>query len=180
MNYTLYQLLWFFLFYSFIGWAIGTSVAAVREHRFIDVGFLFGPYCPACGFGAVAFAVFLPELKNHLFSFSRRRYPFHLLSHFPLVSFWKKGFPSKMVGLFTEKISVWWLCQPSIHCRMGSFRRSMYLIGESRTEGTAHSYPFQPGHYTVDHPVHDPLSGSDRHCDCYQSRSFPAEKTLHH
>lgn len=67
MNYTLYQLLWFFLLYSFIGWAIGTSVAAVREHRFIDVGFLFGPYCPAYGFGAVAFAVFLPELKNHLF-----------------------------------------------------------------------------------------------------------------
>lgn len=46
---------------------IGTSVAAVREHRFIDVGFLFGPYCPAYGFGAVVFAVFLPELKNHLF-----------------------------------------------------------------------------------------------------------------
>lgn len=67
MNYTLYQLLWFFLLYSFIGWVIGTSVAAVREHRFIDVGFLFGPYCPAYGFGAVAFAVFLPELRNHLF-----------------------------------------------------------------------------------------------------------------
>lgn len=67
MNYTLYQLLWFFLLYSFIGWVIGTSVAAVREHRFIDVGFLFGPYCPAYGFGAVAFAVFLPEFKNHLF-----------------------------------------------------------------------------------------------------------------
>lgn len=67
MNYTLYQLLWFFLLYSFIGWTIGTSVAAVREHRFIDVGFLFGPYCPAYGFGAVAFAVFLPELRNHLF-----------------------------------------------------------------------------------------------------------------
>lgn len=67
MNYTLYQLLWFYLLYSFIGWTIGTSVAAVREHRFIDVGFLFGPYCPAYGFGAVAFAVFLPELRNHLF-----------------------------------------------------------------------------------------------------------------
>ena len=67
MNYTLYQLLWFYLLYSFIGWTIGTSVAAVREHRFIDVGFLFGPYCPVYGFGAVAFAVFLPELRNHLF-----------------------------------------------------------------------------------------------------------------
>lgn len=67
MNYTLYQLLWFFLLYSFIGWAVGTAVAAVREHLFIDVGFLFGPYCPAYGFSAVAFTVFLPELKNQLF-----------------------------------------------------------------------------------------------------------------
>ena len=89
MNYTLYQLLWFFLLYSFIGWAVGTSVAAVREHLFIDVGFLFGPYCPAYGFSAVAFTVFLPELKNQLFLAVSS---FHLLSHFQQALFWKKYF----------------------------------------------------------------------------------------
>lgn len=67
MDYSICQLLWFFLLYSFIGWVIGTAAAAVREKKFVDVGFLFGPYCPAYGIGAVAFAVFLPELRNSLF-----------------------------------------------------------------------------------------------------------------
>ncbi|MEE0419132.1 MAG: putative ABC transporter permease [Lachnospiraceae bacterium] len=67
MEYSIYHLLWFFLVYSFAGWAVGTAVAAVREKKFVDVGFLYGPYCPAYGLGAVAFAVFLPELRNKLF-----------------------------------------------------------------------------------------------------------------
>ena len=40
MEYTAYQLLWFFLIYSVAGWAIGTAGAAVREKKFVDVGFL--------------------------------------------------------------------------------------------------------------------------------------------
>lgn len=67
MGYSLYQLSWLFLIYSFMGWVIGTAAAAVRERKFIDVGFLFGPCCPAYGFGALAFAIFLPELKNEWF-----------------------------------------------------------------------------------------------------------------
>ena len=67
MEYTAYQLLWFFFIYSFAGWVIGTAGAAVREKKFVDVGFLYGPLCPAYGFGALAFSIFLPELKNNLF-----------------------------------------------------------------------------------------------------------------
>ncbi|MDO5136709.1 MAG: putative ABC transporter permease [Eubacteriales bacterium] len=67
MEYTCYQLLWFFLFYSFLGWMLGTLYAAVREKRFLDVGFLYGPYCPAYGFCGVAMALFLTELKSQLF-----------------------------------------------------------------------------------------------------------------
>lgn len=66
MIYTWYEILWFFLIYSFVGWIIGTSGAALKEKKFIDVGFLFGPWCPCYGFGAVGFALFLPELKEHL------------------------------------------------------------------------------------------------------------------
>lgn len=67
LAYSMYQMLWFFIIYSVIGWALGTVAAAVREKKFIDVGFLFGPWCPAYGFSAVLFAIFLPELKNKLF-----------------------------------------------------------------------------------------------------------------
>lgn len=64
MSYTWYEVFWFFLLYSFAGWVIGTSGAALKEKKFIDVGFLFGPWCPSYGFGAVGFALFLPELKE--------------------------------------------------------------------------------------------------------------------
>lgn len=67
LTYSLYQLAWIFLIYSFMGWAIGTAMAAMREKKFIDVGFLFGPYCPAYGFGGLLFSVFLAELRNQLF-----------------------------------------------------------------------------------------------------------------
>ena len=67
MNYSLYQLSWIFLICSFIGWVLATSAAAIREKKFIDVGFLYGPYCPAYGFSAVLFILFLSELKNSLF-----------------------------------------------------------------------------------------------------------------
>ena len=67
MNQFLYELLWFFFTYAFAGWVIGTALAAVREKKFVDVGFLYGPLCPAYGLGGVAFALFLTELKDHLF-----------------------------------------------------------------------------------------------------------------
>ena len=63
----MYELLWFFILYSLAGWALGTAAAAVREKKFVDIGFLFGPYCPSYGISALLFAVFLSELKNNLF-----------------------------------------------------------------------------------------------------------------
>lgn len=67
MNQILYELVWLFFVYAFAGWVIGTVLAAVREKKFVDVGFLYGPLCPAYGLGGVIFAVFLTELKEHLF-----------------------------------------------------------------------------------------------------------------
>lgn len=67
MNYSIYQLSYFFLFYAFCGWALSTAVTAVRERKFVDVGFLFGPYCPAYGVGGLLFAIFLQDLHNKLF-----------------------------------------------------------------------------------------------------------------
>ena len=67
MSPILYDLLWFFFLYAFAGWVIGTAAAAVREKKFVDVGFLYGPICPAYGFGGVIYIIFLTELRGHLF-----------------------------------------------------------------------------------------------------------------
>ena len=67
MNLTGYGLLWLFFLYSFTGWVIGTAAAAIREKKFVDVGFLYGPLCPAYGITGVIYALFLTELKEQLF-----------------------------------------------------------------------------------------------------------------
>lgn len=67
MIYSFADLFWFFLIYSFIGWCIEVCYAAVRRKQFVNRGFINSPLCPVYGFGAVLFALFLPELKNNLF-----------------------------------------------------------------------------------------------------------------
>lgn len=64
MEYTLYQLLWFFLIYAFLGWLMETALAAVRKRRLLNRGFLNAPFSPVYGLAAVLFAIFLPELRS--------------------------------------------------------------------------------------------------------------------
>ena len=66
-SYHVYQLLWIFFVYSFIGWCGEAAMAAVRRHKFVNRGFVSGPLCPVYGAGAAAVAVFLPELHDRLF-----------------------------------------------------------------------------------------------------------------
>ena len=40
-----------FLVYSFIGWCIEVVLTLINEKKFIDRGFLLGPYCPIYGYG---------------------------------------------------------------------------------------------------------------------------------
>lgn len=67
MVYSFYELMWFFFIYSFIGWCGEVCMAAFKRRKFINRGFVSSPFCPIYGIGAVAFAVFLPELKSNLF-----------------------------------------------------------------------------------------------------------------
>ena len=64
MTYTWYQLFWFFLIYSFIGWCGEVAVSVIKQHKFVNRGFITGPLCPIYGLGAFAFAIFLPDLKD--------------------------------------------------------------------------------------------------------------------
>lgn len=65
--YTTYQLCWFFLIYSFIGWCVGVIANAIRMKKFVNTGFLSMPFCPVYGIGALSFCIFLTELRNNLF-----------------------------------------------------------------------------------------------------------------
>lgn len=67
MTYTLKDLVWLFFIYSFIGWCIEVCYSAFRQRKFVNRGFVNSPLCPIYGFGAVLYAVFLPELTENPF-----------------------------------------------------------------------------------------------------------------
>jgi uncharacterized membrane protein len=65
------DLVYFFVIYAFIGWIIESFYASLSEGRFINRGFLNGPFCPIYGFGAVLIIVALhPVLDRPFLLFS--------------------------------------------------------------------------------------------------------------
>ena len=44
----------YFIIYAFIGWLMEVCVSLWSKHKFINRGFLIGPYCPIYGWGSLA------------------------------------------------------------------------------------------------------------------------------
>lgn len=64
MRYTGYELMWLFLCYSFLGWALETVAAALRQKRLVNRGLINGPFCVLYGTTAVIITVYLHELDG--------------------------------------------------------------------------------------------------------------------
>lgn len=60
-----YELVWIFIIYAFIGWCTEVAYAALDTGKFINRGFLNGPYCPIYGCGVVIVVGLLTPLKEN-------------------------------------------------------------------------------------------------------------------
>ena len=56
--------LWKFYMCSFLGWILETSSFSIRERRWVNRGFLNGPFCPIYGFGAILILAILEPLSG--------------------------------------------------------------------------------------------------------------------
>jgi len=63
---TLYEIIWIFMIYAVIGWCSEVAYATLDTGKFINRGFLNGPYCPIYGCGVLLVIVILTPLKNNL------------------------------------------------------------------------------------------------------------------
>lgn len=61
-----YELVWIFIIYAFIGWCTEVSYAALDTGKFVNRGFLNGPYCPIYGCGIVIVVAILTPLQDNL------------------------------------------------------------------------------------------------------------------
>ena len=59
---TYYQILWYFLLYSFGGWVVEVIYHAVKLGKIVNRGFLNGPVCPVYGFGMLGVLSVIHEL----------------------------------------------------------------------------------------------------------------------
>ncbi len=60
----IYECLFYFFLYSFLGWCLEVIYAAVQKRRFVNRGLLSGPLCPVYGTSMVFFLIFFGGLKE--------------------------------------------------------------------------------------------------------------------
>lgn len=95
-----YTLVLIFFIYSILGWIMEVILKYFQYNRFINRGFLIGPYCPIYGTGAVAVTVISNILKDYDTSFGT----------IFLISFFACGIIEYIVGYVLEKRfhARWW------------------------------------------------------------------------
>lgn len=85
------KLIAYFIIYSFFGWVMESILKTYLQKKPVNSGFLYGPFCPIYGFGAVIMFLFLK-------GFREKPVLLFMISFFVL-SIWEYG-----VGWLLEKI----------------------------------------------------------------------------
>ncbi len=62
----IFEILAYFLIYSFLGWIMESIFRSIIEKKIINTGFLKGPICPIYGIGAIIMFTFLRGLENNI------------------------------------------------------------------------------------------------------------------
>ena len=62
----MFDLLCFFIIYAFFGWCLEVAYQAVEHGKFINRGFLNGPYCPIYGVGMIIVTNILEPIKENI------------------------------------------------------------------------------------------------------------------
>jgi len=55
-----------FVLFSFFGWMCETAFCSIKERKYVNRGFLSGPFCPIYGFGGLIVVYLLAPLRNNI------------------------------------------------------------------------------------------------------------------
>ena len=57
-----------FMIYSFLGWIMEVSITLIKNKKFVNRGFLIGPYCPIYGYGVLGILFLIGENTHDILS----------------------------------------------------------------------------------------------------------------
>lgn len=66
-HYTLIQWLFFFYFYCFFGWIFESTFVSIKSRKFVNRGFMRGPFLPIYGSGAIMMLVVSMPFQDNIF-----------------------------------------------------------------------------------------------------------------
>lgn len=66
-QYSVIQWLFFFYFYCFFGWVFESAFVSVKSRKFVNRGFMRGPFLPIYGSGAIMMLVVSMPFQDHIF-----------------------------------------------------------------------------------------------------------------
>ncbi len=95
-----YEFVIMLFLFSILGWVMEVTLKFIQYHRFINRGFLIGPYCPIYGFGVVGVTILVGGLLGRAGT-----YPETFMAGFVIC-----GFLEYMTSLYMEKMfhARWW------------------------------------------------------------------------
>ena len=95
-----YEFIIMLFLFSILGWDMEVTLKFIQYHRFINRGFLIGPYCPIYGFGVVGVTILVGGLLGRAGT-----YPETFMAGFVIC-----GFLEYMTSLYMEKMfhARWW------------------------------------------------------------------------
>lgn len=64
MEIEIVKIVFYFFLYSFLGWAMESIYLSIGQRKIVNTGFLYGPFCPIYGFGAVVLYILLIPLHG--------------------------------------------------------------------------------------------------------------------
>lgn len=64
LEYTVLDYIFYFFFYSFIGWFFESCYCSIRPKKWVNRGFLRGPICPIYGTGGLVMMIYLLPLRH--------------------------------------------------------------------------------------------------------------------
>lgn len=66
-QYSVIQWLFFFYFYCFFGWVFESTFVSLKSRKFVNRGFMRGPFLPIYGSGAIMMLVVSMPFQDHIF-----------------------------------------------------------------------------------------------------------------